>query len=253
MIKAKKSLGQHFLKNQDICQHIINLLDLEPQDKVLEIGPGPGALTKLLLAKPLQKLLLIEKDGHWAKEHQQYAEVIAGDALDFVWAALNGHWKLIGNLPYNVASPLLWNIMSQCTAWDQAVFMVQKEVAERICAMPNNRKYGALSVWIQCYAKVKMQFIVGPGNFVPPPKIDSAVVSFWPLQTRPQYPEILKELIHVCFQKRRKQLGNILSESAFAPLRAALPFFNIDSTARPENLSCQKFMELAAYWAENKI
>lgn len=246
-IRAKKSLGQHFLINQAACRRIVGLLDIGPEDQILEIGPGSGALTREIVSLPCQKLVLLEKDSYWAQEHEKKtkAEVICGDALQFAWAALMGRWKLVGNLPYNVASPLVWDIVAQCAAWKLAVFMLQKEVAERICATPGGRKYGALSVWVQAHARVKMQFCLGPGSFSPPPKVDSAVVSFWPLAQKPAQPKLLKELLAICFQKRRKQLGTIFAAAELTHLRNALRELNIAATARPENLTCEDYVRLS--------
>lgn len=254
MIFAKKSLGQHFLKNQALCQRIARLLQCQPGDQILEIGPGPGALTGEILKSAYGRLLLIEKDDYWAKTHESHAraEVLCQDALAFDWSTLGGAWKLVGNLPYNIASPLIWEILSRCCNWELAVFMVQKEVAGRICALPHSREYGALSVWVQAHAKVKLQFVAGPGNFAPPPKVDSAVVSFWPAPERPKHPEALKLLLKTCFQKRRKQLGNILAGAAFGQLLAALPSCGLEPRFRPEDLSVQNYIELSGILAEQE-
>ncbi|MBQ2475681.1 MAG: ribosomal RNA small subunit methyltransferase A [Desulfovibrio sp.] len=213
--RAKKSLGQHFLNQPAICQRIAGLLRAGEDDAILEIGPGPGALTREIEALPHRRLVLIEKDAHWAKVRQEEGEarteVLCQDALAYPWEALEGPWKLAGNLPYNVASPLLWDIAARCRALSRAVFMVQKEVGERIAASPCTRDYGALSVWMQAHLACRMEFTVGPGCFTPPPKVDSAVLSFDPLpeHARPSRPELLASLLRLCFQQRRKQLGGV--------------------------------------------
>lgn len=245
----KKSLGQHFLVNDDICRRIVNLLELNPDDQILEIGPGPGALTRFLQNAPHKKLLLIEKDVWWAKERAKSAETLEMDALKFDWAELCGRWKLVGNLPYNIASPLIWEILSQCHSYTLAVFMVQKEVGERLCARPDSRLYGALSVWAQCHAHANLKFIVAPGAFRPPPKVDSAVVFFVPLATPPEYPDKLRSLLNICFQQRRKQVGGIFRRSHQETLLAGLNALGIDPHLRPENLSCNDYLNLARFWA----
>lgn len=255
--KPKKSLGQHFLINQGICERIVKLLEPKESDQVLEIGPGPGALTKFLLKNPHKRLLLIEKDGYWADEREKTtnAEVLQMDALQFNWDSLceAGEWKITGNLPYNIASPLIWDILSKCHCYSRAVFMVQKEVGERICAKPGSRQYGELSVWAQCHAKAKLNFSIGPGAFRPPPKVDSAVVSFEPLLQQPEYPKALKFVLDTCFQQRRKQLGGIFRRAKLDILTDALPGLDIEPQQRPENLSCQDFLELARIWAQANV
>lgn len=250
----KKSLGQHFLINQGICRKIVDLLALTPGDNLLEIGPGPGALTALLLQAPHQRLLLIEKDDWWAQKWQKAggAEVLAMDALAFRWRELcaEGTWKLAGNLPYNIASPLIWDIMADCHCWLRAVFMVQKEVGERICARPDSRSYGALSVWVQCHARAFLEFTVKPNSFRPPPKVDSCVIRLEPGVEPPLFPAALKQLLALCFQQRRKQLGGIFRRANRPVLEAGLEKLQIDARLRPENLDGSQFLALARYWAE---
>lgn len=256
--RAKKSLGQHFLKREDICRRIAMLLLPKPDDMVLEIGPGPGALTRAIEEQPHAHLLLLEKDNHWAAERQRLGEArtqaVLTDALRFDWRRITPQtpWKIIGNLPYNVASPLIWDIVSRATGWKRAAFMVQKEVGQRLAAQPNTNHYGALSVWVQSYARPRMEFIVGPGAFSPPPKVDSAVLSFDPLppESRPAHPDVLSKLLRVCFQQRRKQLGGVFRRSGLPGLEAALEKTGLDPSLRPEALANKDFQALAAFWAE---
>ena len=249
--RAKKSLGQHFLRDERVVQRIVELLRPEEGDQIMEIGPGPGALTALLRPLPWQRLLLLEKDDHYAAEHAARPlpglEVIAGDALAYPWEQLEGPWKIAGNLPYNVASPLMWDIVCRTPELARAVFMVQKEVGDRLTARPGTRDYGALSVWIQSFVSTRKGFVIGPSAFSPPPKVDSAVVVFEPLpaEKRPAHPERLSRLIKLCFQQRRKQLQGIL--------RHALPDFDvsrlsvcgIEPAQRPETLTVEQFQKLA--------
>ena len=232
--RAKKSLGQHFLKREDICRRIAMLLLPKPDDMVLEIGPGPGALTRAIEEQPHARLLLLEKDNHWAAERQRLGEArtqaVLTDALRFDWRRITPQnpWKIIGN------------------------FMVQKEVGQRLAAQPNTNHYGALSVWVQSYARPRMEFIVGPGAFSPPPKVDSAVLSFDPLppECRPAHPKVLAKLLRVCFQQRRKQLGGVFRRSGLPGLEAALEKTGLDPSLRPEALANKDFQALAAFWAE---
>lgn len=253
--KAKKSLGQHFLHDQQICKRIVALLQSKPNDNVLEIGPGPGALTKILEKAELANFVVLEKDPYWAKERNNaLCQAILIDALNFDWQRLacannldkNTAWKLIGNLPYNVASPLIWDIVSQAQNVQRAVFMVQKEVGQRITAKPGGKEYGALSVWVQYHATSRLAFTVGKGAFNPAPKIDSAVIVLELKSERPKNPQHLANLLHICFQNRRKQLGSIfrmanLPESILA---------GRDPKLRPENLSVEDFASIAEHGRE---
>lgn len=251
MVYLKKSLGQHFLISPAICSKIANLLNLTDGDQILEIGPGGGALTQVL--KPHKNLLLLEKDKYWANNlvHKidSHSQVILMDAMSFPWRKLVnlGKWKITGNLPYNIASPLIWNIVSQCDVWEKAVFMVQKEVALRLIAKSGTKAYGALTVWVQSFAQPNLEFVISPGAFRPPPKVDSAVVSFTPKANIPKNPEGLKKIINIFFQSRRKQLGTILNRANLPMLERAFQENGIDLTLRPESLSISQFNVLTNY------
>ena len=247
----KKSLGQHFLRRPEICRRIAGLLEMEPEDQVLEIGPGPGALTDVLEELPHQKLLLLEKDGYWAKVHAERGipgtEVRCMDALEFPWEELPGDWKLAGNLPYNVASPLIWDIAARCRQCTKAAFMVQKEVGQRLAAAPGSKNYGALSVWVQSWWVPRMAFYVGPGAFMPPPKVDSAVLSFTPrpLAELPKNPQVLAGVIKLCFAQRRKQLGSVLRKAGRTDLLERLEAMGLPQTVRAEELTAAQFLTLS--------
>ncbi len=247
----KKSLGQHFLRRPDICRRIAGLLDLREGDQVLEIGPGPGALTFVLEEMPHQRLLLLEKDDHWAGVHagrgSAGTEVRCMDALAFPWEDLDGDWKICGNLPYNVASPLIWDISSRARALTRAAFMVQKEVGLRLAARPGGRDYGALSVWVQAWLEPRLAFTVGPGAFSPPPKVDSAVLSFSPkpAEDLPRNPRAFADLVRLCFQQRRKQLGGLLRRAGRMDVLDRMEEMGIAMTARPEELTVRQFLALS--------
>lgn len=246
----KKSLGQHFLVNPQICKRIAALLNPAPTDNILEIGPGPGCLTYQLLSLPHRQLVLIEKDNWWAENwaERKDLEIIHNDVLKFAWQSLepSSPWKLTGNLPYNIASPLIWELMNYTTLWSRAVFMVQKEVAERICSQPGNRQYGGLSVWVQCHAQASHGFTLAPGAFRPPPKVESSVIIFVPRNDFIPYPAELAELIHILFQQRRKKTGTILKKSKNPFLHDALNVFAI-ADLRPEQLDCSQFLALSEF------
>ncbi|MBQ9452957.1 MAG: 16S rRNA (adenine(1518)-N(6)/adenine(1519)-N(6))-dimethyltransferase RsmA [Desulfovibrio sp.] len=254
---AKKSLGQHFLCQKTICRRIAALLLPQAEDCIIEIGPGPGALTCALEAQPHRCLLLLEKDSYWAAERQrlakQHTQSVLMDALRFPWQRITPQctWKIVGNLPYNIASPLIWDIVSRATGWQRAIFMVQKEVGQRLVAGPGTGQYGALSVWVQSFAQPHLEFFVKPGAFLPPPKVNSAVLSFTPLsqKNQPTRPDIVAKLLRICFQQRRKQLGNIFRHPRHPGLMEALTSSGIDASLRPEALSVADFHNLANFWA----
>ena len=251
-MRAKKSLGQHFLHQRSVAERIVRLLEIGPQDRVLEIGPGPGALSALLRTAHPACLLLVEKDGYWAAQRQQAGDghVVLMDALHFAWNRITPErpWKIVGNLPYNIASPLLWDIASQADGLQRAVCMVQKEVALRIVASPGTKDYGALSVWLQSFVRPRLVFTVGPGAFTPPPKVDSALVLFEPLppEKRARKSKELASLLKICFQNRRKQLRRIFRMHSAEYALPILRELDIDPSNRPEQLAPELFQELSA-------
>lgn len=218
----------------------------------MEIGPGPGALTNIIRSLPCRRLLLLEKDDHYAALHASIEhpgqEVLHGDAMLYPWESLAGEWKVVSNLPYNVASPLMWDIVSKVSSLRLAVFMIQKEVADRILAAPGSKTYGGLSVWMQSFARIRRGLNVAPGSFSPPPKVDSSVIVITPLAAaeRPQDPAGLSRVIKACFGLRRKQLGSILLRCypEHDPV-VILHKLGIDPKARPETLSPGQFQQLA--------
>lgn len=247
----KRSLGQNFLVDRNISRKIVQALELKPGDNVLEIGPGRGALTEHIAEADPARLVLLEKDDALADalaEKLPGAELRRGDALRFDWSELKGEhgWKLVGNLPYNVASPLIWDIVSQ-GSFARAVFMVQLEVGQRLKAAPGSGEYGALSVWVQSFARVEMLFKVPPQVFFPKPKVHSAVMQFFslPPEDRPQAPSALNSTLKMCFQKRRKQLSTILKSHNKENYVEILESLGIPPQARPEELAKEDFQRLA--------
>ncbi len=252
--RLKKSLGQHFLHDKNISHKIVQLLGIMPDDQVMEIGPGAGALSDYLMQEKLKQLVFIEKDTFWAKKLQarinnnDFTQTVLIDALHMPWHKVSSEnpWKIISNLPYNVASPLMWDIFSKCSGLIKAVFMMQKEVGLRLVAKPGNKDYGALSVWIQSFVRPQWGFTVAPKSFRPPPKVDSAVLSFIPLSAdeKAKHPEELSKLIKICFQSRRKQLKSIFRNNNLLHLLPILKILDIDEQYRPENLSPQDFANI---------
>lgn len=254
--KAKKSLGQNFLQDKNIARKIVEALQIARQDEVIEIGPGPGMLTRFILEERPASLTLLEKDNDMSRvwneafadgrsEQGVPARVLNMDALRFDWASLSNPVKIIGNLPYNVASPLMWDIVRLAPGLRRAVFMVQKEVGERLCAVPSTGAYGALSVWVQSFARPRFEFTVPPQVFRPRPKVHSAVISFepLPLEERVKRPEVLSFLLKMFFQQRRKQMGGILKSHGYSP--ELLEEQGISPCDRPESLFVDQFKALS--------
>ncbi|WP_045222959.1 16S rRNA (adenine(1518)-N(6)/adenine(1519)-N(6))-dimethyltransferase RsmA [Desulfonatronum thioautotrophicum] len=247
--RPKRSLGQNFLHDQGTARKIAAALEPSSAHHVLEIGPGQGALTRWLRDSGCA-LHVLEKDGELAarlRECWPDVSVITMDALKFHWRKLHGPWRIIGNLPYNVASPIIWDLVAETPHLERGVFMIQKEVAQRLAASPGSRSYGALSVWVQSHVQVRNLFTVGPQVFHPRPKVDSAVVRFTPLQDQKRLldPAPLRWLLPLCFQKRRKQLKNILRPFWDDTLSAWFQEQDLRPECRPENLSPRQFQDLA--------
>lgn len=246
----KRSLGQNFLHDPNTARKIVAAAELNPSDSVLEIGPGQGALSSYILKAGPRLYAALEKDDNLAyelKRKHPSAVVIHCDALEFAWERLQEqHWTLVGNLPYNIASPLVWEIVSRTPGMKRSVFMVQKEVGLRMAAGPGKKAYGALSVWIQNYCYVKAAFTVSPNVFRPRPKVDSQVVVFTPKKRQIDFnPSALGGLIRICFQKRRKQLGSILKEIVSPELKKEMAKQGVELGYRPEVLSPEKFAMLS--------
>ncbi|GAB6060878.1 16S rRNA (adenine(1518)-N(6)/adenine(1519)-N(6))-dimethyltransferase RsmA [Desulfonatronum parangueonense] len=245
----KRSLGQNFLQDQGTASKIVASLDASGNARVLEIGPGQGALTHWLRQSGCS-LHALEKDANLAamlKAQWPDLAVIVMDALRFPWERLRGPWSIIGNLPYNVASPIIWDMVARVSDLERGIFMVQKEVADRLAAMPGNRSYGALSVWVQSHVQVRRLFVVGPQVFYPRPKVDSAVVRFLPLPDPDRFASgpALRSLLNTCFQQRRKQLKTILRSQWKDSLTTWLFDQGLRPESRPEELSPKQFQHLA--------
>ncbi len=260
---AKRSLGQNFLRDAHVAMRIVAALEINEKDRVIEIGPGPGALTGLIRAAGPELFIVLEKDRELVFRHKRplsapkgpspaLAHPVLADALAFSWERLVSEagkpdWKIIGNLPYNIASPLMWELFSRATGLSRAVFMIQKEVGERLTAEPGTGAYGALTVWIRSFMAVRRLMVVPPSVFVPRPKVDSAVLLFTPLPARPQVDLArFAGLLHACFQQRRKQLGSILRARWNERIEALLTAHGLSRLSRPEEISPALFQSLSA-------
>jgi 16S rRNA (adenine1518-N6/adenine1519-N6)-dimethyltransferase len=251
---AKKSLGQHFLKDPRILARIADALEATPADTVLEIGPGLGGLTAAL-AERAGRVVAIEKDRSLVPALETQlpgARIIEGDALTVDWHAAVGttEYLVAGNIPYNITSPLIEKALEPPRP-SRIVFLVQSEVAERVAAQPGTRDYGALTVGVQAQASVELLFRVSSGAFTPRPQVDSAVLRLRPL-VHPIVPDDhrrpFRRLVVGLFGFRRKQLLRGLRELTGWPAGragAALTAAGLDSSQRPETLSVAEFAALS--------
>ncbi len=244
---AKKSLGQHFLRDRQAIERILSLMPAAC--RVLEIGPGPGALTVPLMER-CDRLVLIEKDDRFAEHWQLVASkhpglhVVHADVMQCLTETMAQHrpeW-ILGNLPYNISGPLT-ALLASFRLEGGMVLMYQREVADRICAAPGSRLYGSLSVLARHYYEPKVCLRLPPGAFNPPPKVHSAVVLFKPLdRTPPCAYKALQHAVRLGFAHRRKTLRNnfrgILDEEQIASL-------GIDPGLRPEQLDQASWFRLA--------
>lgn len=211
---ARQKLGQHFLASEKALRRIVEALDPQEGERAVEIGPGKGALTEQLL-KRFAHVTALELDSELAEglrsrwSDSDRLNVVEGNALGADWESF-GAGVLAGNLPYYVASALISGYLKRPGALRHAVFLIQKEVAERITASPGTRDYGYLSVECQSLARAEYLFQVPPGAFRPPPRVDSAVIRLTPLE-RTVDPAGFLEFVSVCFRQKRKTLRNNLS------------------------------------------
>ncbi|AQR66240.1 16S rRNA (adenine(1518)-N(6)/adenine(1519)-N(6))-dimethyltransferase [Aquaspirillum sp. LM1] len=247
----RKRFGQNFLQDPRTIEDIVDAVNPARDDLVVEIGPGLGAITRPLLAR-LNHLHVVEIDRDIiARLRRTFTAtqltIHEGDALAFDFAALGTPLKIVGNLPYNISTPLLFHLASFGTQVTDMHFMLQKEVVDRMVAEPGTADYGRLSVMLQYRFYMERMLDVPPEAFDPPPKVDSAVVRMIPHPTLPHQAQDEQQLAHivqVAFAQRRKTLRNnlkgVLDDEGFATL-------GIDPGIRPENLPVGGFVAICNY------
>ena len=252
--RPRRRLGQNFLTHPAVAQRIIALANLPPQARIVEIGPGLGALSDLLVDRAGEAWLIEVDTDLAARLVERYAarphvHVVRADALRIDFAALLGGGPpatVVANLPYNIATAVLVRLLAQGQCFTRLVLMLQREVAERLRAQPGTRDYGTLSVLTQCAARVRTGLRVGPQAFVPRPKIESEVVVVEPLATPAvalDDPRRFTQVVKTVFLHRRKQLRNSLRALTADPV-AVLDAAGIDPARRPETLTLAEFAAL---------
>lgn len=249
----RKRFGQNFLRDQNVIQRIVAAIRPTPVDDMVEIGPGQGALT-LPVLKLAHKLSVIELDRDLIPELESRTEARGGlqifeaDALTFDFAQLQQGKRPIrvfGNLPYNISTPLLFHLLSYSTLFSDMVFMLQKEVAERLAAEADSSERGRLSVMVQYHCDVELLFNVPPGAFHPPPKVTSSIVRLTPYRELPHVAkdyELFSSIVRHAFGHRRKTLRNSLKELIDAETWERMP---VDSSLRAEVLTVKDFVDIS--------
>jgi 16S rRNA (adenine1518-N6/adenine1519-N6)-dimethyltransferase len=249
-LKPNKRLSQNFLIDGNIIRKIVETANVRPGDCVVEIGPGPGALTQALLEAGAH-VIAIEKDRGFAaalsdlQTADKRLEVIEADVLDVsLEKILSGKKaKVVANLPYHITTPILTRLAPQHALIEQLTLMVQKEVAERMAARAGTAAYGSLTLYLQFYGKIENCFTIAPTSFYPSPSVQSAIVRFTPKPAGDG--ESLFALTRAAFQKRRKMLTSSLQELHPKVLVAkALSALSLSPMARPEELTLEQFIAL---------
>lgn len=262
-MRAKKSLGQNFLIDDNVLSRIVSCVDPAAEDFILEVGPGRGALTKLLAASGAQ-FLAVEWDRDLlpllSAEFAAYpnVEIGHGDILRVDLRQLlssrgpDKKWKVAANLPYNISSQVLFRFLEVSELFERLVLMLQKEVGDRLVAPAGCKDYGALTVLLRLHFDIRREFLVKPGAFRPVPKVDSAVLRFTPLD-KPRVEvgdeDFFRRMVKGAFNQRRKTLLNSLRSAGFGAeddsLTAALLRSGIDGGRRGETLSLEEFAALS--------
>lgn len=247
----KKSLGQNFLKDKNISNKIVNSLDIEKDDLIIEIGPGNGSLTKELINKT-NNLVCFEID----KRLEEYLSILNTKVIyeDFLNVDLKEYTKdyknisFIGNLPYYITTPIIMKIINEEINIKQMVFMIQKEVGERICAHINTKAYNSLTVFLNYYFNIEKVTNVSKNCFIPKPKVDSVVLKFNKKEEQNvKNKEHLFKLIRDSFKYKRKNIRNNLKEYDLEKINEVLKKYHKNYTFRAEAITLKEFIEISNY------
>ncbi len=252
MVRPKKNLGQHFLTDPGIAERIVNLLPENKDLKVVEIGPGTGILTGLILEKQYREFIPVEIDRESVQHlKMKYPhldrKIVEGDFLKLGEDLFQGEGlHLIGNFPYNISSQIFFKVLDQRAHIQSVVCMLQKEVADRITASPGSKTYGILSVLLQAYYTPKFRFSVKPGSFFPPPKVTSGVITLErnSVDHLPCDEKLFFRIVKTTFNQRRKTIRNSLKT-----ILLTLGDENEILSGRPEQLGVSEFIALTNFVA----
>ena len=251
--QARKRFGQNFLHDPGVIERIVRAIHPKPEDTLVEIGPGLGAITEEVLAVN-PKLQVVELDRDLIPvlrtKFFNYPEfrIHEADALTFDFGQLvepGQRLRIIGNLPYNISTPLIFHLLAHAGTVQDMHFMLQKEVVQRLAAVPGDNNYGRLGIMAQYFCKVQPLFEVGPGAFRPAPKVDSAIVRLVPHETLPHPTRdlaTLQSVVRTAFNARRKTLRKALGSLVTVPQLQSL---GINDGLRPENLSLADYVAIA--------
>lgn len=251
--QARKRFGQHFLTDGAVIDQIVQAIAPQPGDAMVEIGPGLAAMTQPLVER-LGRMHVIELDrdlAHRLREHAQLdvtqADVLKVDFTELAVTMQTGQLRVVGNLPYNISTPILFHLLEHVAVVKDQHFMLQKEVVERMVAVPSTAHYGRLSVMLQWRYDMEMVLLVGPQAFDPPPRVDSAVVRMLPHANGAAVDaKLLSELVQVAFSQRRKllrhTLGQWLTQRGFSG--------DFDVQRRAEEVPVQQYLALAQTLSE---
>lgn len=251
-MRARKRFGQHFLTDLGMLERIHKTVNPKSDDLLLEIGPGRGALTDLFYGETRRyRAIEIDRDLIALLEARYPAlELINADVLRIDLAELlaDGAYRIVGNLPYNISTPLLAKFFALEDRVRDLTIMLQKEVADRLCAVPATKAYGRLSVTAQVHCRIELLFAVPPQSFNPPPAVESAVVGLWPQAGLPPAPvrAALDLLLRLAFQQRRKRVANALKTLAID-----WDATGVDPNTRPDQIAVDGYLALA-YWLADR-
>ncbi|PVY76455.1 dimethyladenosine transferase [Tamilnaduibacter salinus] len=257
--QARKRFGQNFLHDQGVIERIVRSIHPKPEDALVEIGPGQGALTEELIQEaPALQVIELDRDlvPVLRTRFFNYPEfrIHEADALTLDFAALapaGKRLRVVGNLPYNISTPLIFHLLGQAETVEDMHFMLQKEVVQRLAAVPGDPHYGRLSIMTSYHCRVQPLFEVGPGAFRPSPKVDSAIVRLIPHRELPHPTTDYKQLqivVRTAFNARRKTLRKALGALVSAETLQSL---GIDDGLRPENLTLQQYVAIADWLADH--
>lgn len=253
-LDARKSLGQHFLLDLNLTSRIARYVPHLDKGTTIEVGPGPGGLTRALLMAGATKLVAVERDSRavaalasLVEAAEGRLELVDGDAMQFDYAAFPAPRRIVSNLPYNIGTPLLIGWIEHIELFQSLTLMFQKEVAERLFAEPRTSQYGRLSIMTQWRCQVSRVLDLPARAFTPPPKVDSTVVQLFPHHEAPTVDwRAMEVVVAAAFSQRRKMLrGSLKSLGNAEELLAAA---HIEPTARAEELSVADFVRLATLW-----